>query len=158
MGKPVRLTGGTRGRSRGSLGLQSVGSSRPLRESEIQASYFDWLKTIQVKFRGGYRPLRDFAFAVPNGIYVPGDSGRTARIIASMKRQGMKDGVSDIVIAFPFGMYHGAFLELKSESGKPTVAQSAWIELMESAGYYARIAFGFAGIQLATMTYLERIW
>lgn len=65
--------------------------------------------------------------------------------MASLKKQGLKNGVSDIVIALPLHGYSGAYLELKR--GKKEVrdigdAQKAWLTRMGDVGYYAAIAAG----------------
>jgi hypothetical protein len=150
----------------------SVGTSRQARESEIQAAYFAWLKTlwawdgvpgffVPVKPEGGISVNRDlctvwhYTFAVPNGMYVPGDPRRTARIIASMKRQGMKNGVSDVMIALPRGKHCGAFIELKRPGENPTEEQSSWLALTADAGYFATCARGLEDAKAATRMYLD---
>lgn len=87
--------------------------------------------------------LADFSYHVPNGVWIPGQPVTTAKIISSLKRQGLKSGVSDLVIALPLGSYHGAYLELKrgaKEVGATNEDQKAWLNRMRDVGYYAGVA------------------
>ncbi len=38
--------------------------------------------------------------------------------------------------------YHGLYIELKVGKNKPTVAQEAWIALLNRNGYLARVVYG----------------
>lgn len=128
-----------------------MGTSREALESEIQTAYFDWLKTVPAT--AGHS-LRDYAYAVPNGIFVPGSPQRTARIIAAMKRQGLTSGVSDVVIALPRGPHHGAYIELKRIGENPTGGQISWLTLVANVGYFAACARGLEAAQEVTLQYL----
>ena len=59
-----------------------------------------------------------------------------------MKRMGVLKGASDLFMAWPSGGFHGLFIEVKSKKGKPTPDQLAFIERMNSVGYYATICYG----------------
>jgi hypothetical protein len=73
-----------------------------------------------------------------------------------MKAQGLKTGVSDIVIALPVGRWPGAYLELKRNAkSKVSDAQRNWLTLMARAGYYTGIAPGFESAVEHTKTYLK---
>lgn len=129
------------------------------KESDDQATYFDWLKTVRVNYKVGAGlanvPLFDFAFAVPNGSMLAGDSKQRAKYMAFLRRRGLKPGVSDIVIALPIGTYHGMYLELKRlKGGVVTKEQRDWQALMLRVGYLAVIARGFEAAKSATLNYL----
>lgn len=49
--------------------------------------------------------LYDFAYHVPNGIYLPGSPRVAAIVMRKMKEQGLKPGVPDVVI--PVRTNHG---------------------------------------------------
>jgi hypothetical protein len=79
--------------------------------------------------------LRDYAFAVPNGMRVAGDARKRAIYVAAMKRQGLTPGVSDIFILLARGGYHGLFLELKFGRNKLTDEQASFQRRACWAGY-----------------------
>jgi hypothetical protein len=88
----------------------------------------------------------DFAYHVPNGVWIPGSPAMTARIMQSLKAQGLKPGVSDIVIPLRTKLGHpGAYIELKREKGSKTSEEQLWwLQLMEAQGYFAGLARGIA--------------
>jgi hypothetical protein len=59
-----------------------------------------------------------------------------------MKRMGVLKGASDLLVAWPSGGFHGLFIEVKAKKGKPTPDQLAFIERMNSVGYYATVCYG----------------
>jgi hypothetical protein len=117
-----------------------------LRETDVQAAYFEYLNlrtapTGALRWYKGH--LGDYAFSVPNGVFIPGDPKRSAMIMAKLKREGLKNGVSDVVIAWPVHPFHGAYIELKRDATETmTDAQEAWLNLMADAGYYAVCGYG----------------
>jgi hypothetical protein len=121
---------------RGSRGSKARGV---VREVDVQAAYFEYLAMVPLP---NGRRLGEYGFSVPNGVFIPGDPKRTAMIMASLKRTGLKAGVSDVVLAWPVFPFHGAYLELKRGNEKPTAAQQGWLDLMQDAGYYAACAHG----------------
>jgi len=109
---------------------------------------------------------------VPNGTQLGGGRTRRAQYMASLKAQGLKPGVSDIVIAFPIWgevhgqcFYPGAYIELKRDVGAyngPAALrkavrpeQRAWAELMKSVGYWVAIAYGREDFQSLVNSYLR---
>lgn len=59
-----------------------------------------------------------------------------------MKRMGVLKGASDIFMAWPNGIYHGLFIEVKSAIGKATPTQLAFIDRMNEVGYLAKLCYG----------------
>lgn len=127
---------------RGSRGSKSRGV---VRETDVQQAYFEYLN-MRVAPTGALRwykgHLGDYAFSIPNGVFIPGDPKRSAMIMASLKRTGLKAGVSDVMIAWPVFPFHGAFIELKRGDEQPTEDQQKWLDRMTDAGYYAACAHG----------------
>ena len=92
--------------------------------------------------------LSDYSYHVPNGANLAGDRRGRARQMASLKVQGFKNGVSDIVIAYPVWadddyndhiVWAGAYLELKMPGRKPTVEQLLWLDRMSRVYYYTAV-------------------
>jgi len=98
--------------------------------------------------------LIDFMYAVPNGVKLGGRS--RGRYMNALKRRGLKDGVSDLVIAYPVEPYHGMYLELKAHPrSKITDEQHDWRHLMDAVGYYACVGIGFDDSLREIQSYLS---
>lgn len=80
---------------------------------------------------------------IPNGAVLAGTAQQRSRQMASLKRQGLVVGASDYFLAVPGIDNSGLWLELKSERGKPSGAQLAFIKMMREAGYRAEWAAGY---------------
>lgn len=96
-------------------------------ESPIQKSFVQW----STYFSLGDKKVFDYLIAIPNG-------GRRSKIEASiLKAEGVKAGVSDILIAYPANGFHGLWLEFKTpeKSSKLSEKQQNWLDLMQSVGY-----------------------
>ena len=72
-------------------------------------------------------------FAVPNG------GSRDAREAANLKRQGVTAGVSDLILFHDSRFFA---LELKSETGRLSEAQMAFLAAVNDAGGFAAHAHG----------------
>lgn len=103
-----------------------------LSEHAEQVAIFKWAELNMAK----YPELKNM-FAIPNG-------GQRSRITGAMlKAEGVKSGISDMMLACPRGAYHGLFIELKKrDGGKVSTAQQDWINRLNQAGYLATVAHG----------------
>lgn len=128
------------------------------KEAEIQKDCFWWLASIPA----GDDTLASFTYMVPNGTQLGGSHRQRAVYMSSLKAQGFRSGVSDLVIAYPVRFpnsfnqcWHGAYIELKKEPSayggpKATAArknairleQRDWLKRMSSVGYFASVAWG----------------
>lgn len=78
------------------------------------------------------------------------------RYMNFLKAQGLKVGVSDVVIALPCGPYHGAYMELKrDEDSAVSAEQKEWVDLMAKVGYRADIVVGFNNARDFALAYLR---
>lgn len=101
-------------------------------ESRIQQALILWW-SVACKAHG----LPEFVlFAIPNG------HKRGAVVGAILKREGVRSGVSDLFLMVPRDRYHGLFLELKTETGTPSAAQTTFITEAAKQGYAAGCAYG----------------
>lgn len=73
----------------------------------------------------------DFLLAIPNG------GRRDVREAQRLKAEGVKPGVSDLLLPLRRHGYAGLWTELKAPGKKPTDLQWAWIDRMRRAGYMA---------------------
>lgn len=75
-----------------------------------------------------------YLLAIPNG------GRRDVREAARLKAEGVKPGVSDLLLPLRRGGHFALWLELKAPGNKPTPLQRAWLRRMELAGYRAEWA------------------
>lgn len=85
-------------------------------------------------------PALRWLFAIPNG------GGRSAAQAAMLKAEGVKRGVSDLMLPVPRGGYHGLFIEMKKGIGVPSDVskeQREFLAFVHENGYRAEVAFGW---------------
>lgn len=100
-------------------------------ESQHQSALIRWSK---------YHPIaKDYLIAIPNGGY------RNPREAARLKTEGVREGVSDLFLAYPTDQYHGLWIELKrpKPKGRVTVSQRKWLDRTSGVGYLSQVAYGF---------------
>lgn len=101
-------------------------------EDNEQILLFEWAALNQGKY-----PELEWMYHIPNG------GKRNAREAARLKRMGVKPGVSDVHLPIPRGVYHGLWIEMKSENGKVSPAQSRFLNAMRKHGYKAAVCYGW---------------
>lgn len=125
------------------------------RESDVQIRAFDYMKLLCLRADGH---LADFAYMVPNGVMFAGTSAQRSRYMNSLKKQGFRTGVSDIVIAHPGGGYHGAYIEIKRDRRTPVSDdQYSWLARMTEVGYFTRLARGWIEVKAAIDDYYKHV-
>lgn len=76
-------------------------------------------------------------------LHFPNESKRTPRYGKLLKDMGMRKGVADLLIAMSRHGYCGAWIELKTESGRPTKEQTAFLQDMKNEGYFTKVTYGY---------------
>lgn len=109
------------------------------RESKLQQACIKW-------FRLQYPKL--VLFAIPNGGY------RNAVTGAILKAEGVMAGVSDLILLYPAGGYHGLCIEMKTEKGRQTDTQKEFQKRVEAVGYKYTICRNFDTFAKAIQEYL----
>lgn len=112
-------------------------------ESDEQIALFEWAKLMQ-----NQHPELSLLHAIGNG------GKRNIREAARMKREGVKAGVSDIMLPVARGDYHGLYIELKAGKGKPSDKQKWWIEETTKQGYMSRVCVGWVEASEVIKEYL----
>ncbi len=115
-------------------------------EAEEQAAVIEWAAAYAARLPGV-----DAIFHVPNG----GERPKHAAL--AMVRAGAKPGVPDLCLPVARGGWHGMWIELKraDHSNGPTPAQKAWIERLQSEGYFCAVCYGANEAIDAITRYLE---
>lgn len=113
-----------------------------------------------------YRNREDFIpelfFAVPNGMWVAGEGGRRAALVAKYKQEGMKSGVGDIHYLQPRGSHPYCVIEMKRQDRKATrdgglsPEQKQYIEAARSAGAFVSVCYGADEAAAAFDQYMEQ--
>lgn len=95
--------------------------------------------------------IANLLFSVPNG------GSRILREAITLKKEGVVAGVSDLILLFPCGEYHGLCIEMKTDekSSHQSPSQKEWQKLVESAGYKYIICRNFDEFENEIKIYLE---
>ena len=94
-------------------------------------------------------PALKWLFHIPNG------GSRHPAEAVHLKRMGVKPGVPDLFLPLPVPPYHGLWIEMKSQTGRPTALQTEWLEWLRSQGYAAYVCHGAEAAINCLKMYLE---
>lgn len=87
--------------------------------------------------RRQYPVERKYWFHVPNG-------GHRHRVTAALfKRLGVMPGVSDYHCMLPSGAWPSLWLEIKTDTGRPSDEQLEFLASARYAGHFAVVAYGW---------------
>ena len=112
-------------------------------EFDEQVNLFMWARYMENQI-----PELKFMFHIPNGEY------RHINTAKRLKALGVKAGVPDIFLAFPWDGYHGLFIEMKAGKNKTTPAQDEWIGRLCQAGYAVAVCYGWEAAKKEILDYL----
>lgn len=101
-------------------------------EHEHQKALIAWAYRTKLPPAADIKPgatIGCYLLAVPNG------GRRAPREAARLKAEGVKPGVSDLLLPLRRKDCAGLWLELKAPGNRPTKLQAEWLERMELAGY-----------------------
>jgi len=112
-------------------------------EHEHQKALIEWASIASYQ----HHCLR-LLYAIPNG------GARDVRVGKKLKAEGVKRGVPDLCLPVPCGVYHGMYIEMKTEVGRATPEQKQWIQDLNEQGYYAVIAKGWEQAKNEILGYL----
>ena len=119
---------------------QACKSARRIdREGSEQKVLIRWLYAQQQNGIQVGQLLGGVVYHVPNG------GQRSKKTAADLKMQGVRAGVSDLVVATARGGYHGLYIELKAtppHDAGLAKSQREWLEKMAGNGYLAVLAKG----------------
>ncbi len=78
-------------------------------------------------------------------IHIPNGGMRSKRTAGRLKAEGVKSGVSDILLPVARGGFHGLWVEMKNikPRGVLSAEQKAWLDGMASEGYSTYVAYGW---------------
>lgn len=93
--------------------------------------------------------LPEFAlFAVPNG------GARNAVTGAILKREGVRKGITDLILLAPNKTHHGLLIEMKASKGVVSKDQQEFIDYANSQNYKAIICYDWQSASDIITNYL----
>ena len=120
-------------------------------EKHAQRALFDWMTF--TRYNG--EPIGKYAFAIPNGAHLFGTAGQRSAQMAGLRKQGLRVGLPDVMIAIPVEPFHGLFIEMKRDkSSKIADNQREWQDRLRKQGYRAEIAAGYDAAVIIICQYL----
>jgi len=128
------------------------------REHQEQKVLFQWAKALERRY-----PELELLHAIPNGGGRPSkqrfdvSTGRMVRYsveAAKQKAEGVKRGVPDVMLPVARQGFHGLYIELKAEGGRPSKEQRQWIDRLRAEGYRAEVAVGWVAAAEILAEYL----
>lgn len=102
-------------------------------EYQEQCAIFEWSKMNE-----GLYPCLELLFGSMMGVYLP------VKILAKLKRAGMKKGKPDINLPVPRGGFHGLWIELKIKGNDTTTEQVKTLKHLAAEGNAAYKCVGAA--------------
>lgn len=113
-------------------------------EQELQIAFFEW-----AKWQEGKYPELKMMHHIPNG----GKRSKTEAAI--FKAMGVRSGVPDVFLPDPRGIYHGLYIEFKSDRGKTSSNQDELLVSLQEAGYFVCVLNSLEKAIDITKRYLE---
>ena len=114
-------------------------------EHQIQSALISWWAIQHKKYR-----LPEFAlFAIPNG------SKRNPVTGAILKREGVRKGITDLMLATPNKHHAGLFIEMKAGANKPSKEQNEFLGHALTVGYQAAVCYDWVEASNIIHEYLE---
>ncbi len=115
-------------------------------ENQHQANVLKWSQQPAVRARW---PELKLLHHIPNGGRRDPIEGR------HLKQQGVKSGVPDLCLPVAQGGYHGLYIELKTQTGRPTEEQKWWGEQLLEQGYMWEVCHGWQNAVRVLEWYME---
>ena len=113
-------------------------------EHKIQTKCVRW-------FRLQFPKIAHALFAIPNA------ARRSARNGAYMKAEGMLPGVADLILLKSNRFYDALCIEIKTQTGRQSLAQKQWQQFIESQGSKYIICRSVQEFQVAIKNYLSDV-
>lgn len=116
--------------------------NKPMTESQIQKGFVRW-------FRGRYTEIEPLFFAVSNG------GARNAWTAKILKDEGVRAGVSDLILLIPKHGYAGLLIETKKPDGSQSDSQKEFERLATKFKYLYVIVRNQEDFEKLMMWYIE---
>ena len=114
-------------------------------EAQHQEALFQWWSLVHHRYG-----LPECAL-----IHIPNEGRRSVQTALRLKRQGMRKGVSDILLCAHNATYHGLWIELKRWGGRATQEQLEFLDAMKDSGYDGAVCVEWESARDKIVEYLE---
>ncbi|MCM1364689.1 MAG: VRR-NUC domain-containing protein [Faecalibacterium sp.] len=115
-------------------------------EEEEQKALFRWLAYAAGSVHNGLKWC----------VHIVNEGKRSVRNGAALKAMGLRKGFPDIFVPIATKEYHGLFIELKrTKGGRVSAEQQEWIDYLNSAGYFAKVCYGWFDAATTICEYLH---
>lgn len=114
------------------------------RESDEQQALFQW-----AEYKMHEHPELESMYHCPNG------GKRNKAEAVRLKHEGVKAGVPDICLPVARNGYHGLYIEMKADKGKPTKDQIEWMDRLRKQGYRVALCHGWESAVESIEGYLK---
>ncbi len=115
------------------------------KESEEQATLVQWWEFFSCANGIDIRLL----FSIPNG------ANKSMHQAMKFKREGLRKGVPDLMLAYPANGFHGLFIEMKRIGQKARTEQDEYGKLLTRHGYITHVCAGSDAAIECIETYLK---
>lgn len=130
----------------GELGKGATARAAPRQapEEALHRACFEWVELVQPQ-----HPILRWLFHCPSGGKRPrGEAGK-------LKGMGTKPGVPDFLLPRRHRQWAGLAIELKSDTGRLSLDQKAWLDAFEQDGYVTAVCRTLDEFMVAVMRYLQ---
>ena len=103
-------------------------------ESDLQKACIQW-------FDYQYPQIKDLLFAVPNGAMLAGNKLQRIKQGNRLKSEGMRPGVSDLILSVPAKGFHGLMIEMKYGKNTLSSDQKKWLTKVKAQGYMVEVVY-----------------
>ncbi|ABD72151.1 hypothetical protein Rfer_4465 (plasmid) [Rhodoferax ferrireducens T118] len=113
-------------------------------EEDLHRACFEWVELVQPQ-----HTILRWLFHCPSGGKRPrGEAGK-------LKGMGTKPGVPDFLLPRRHRQWAGLAIELKSDTGRLSLDQKAWLDAFEQEGYLTAVCRTLDEFTVAVMRYLK---
>ena len=128
----------------------------PARRKPIAHEHNEQVKLFRWAFSNeDIHPELKMMFAVPNGGVRGGNPRQRTINGLRLKQEGVRNGVPDIFLAVPKGIYHGLFIEMKHGKNVMSEDQVKWKDKLLSFGYDFSLCYSYEIAKTRILEYLD---
>lgn len=123
---------------------------------KVPSEHAEQVRVIQW-FEANCRDVKGLLFAVPNGAHLAGNAKRRMAQVSSLKAEGLRTGVPDLILPVARGEYHGLAIEMKRQKGGTlSEPQRRWREKLTEQGWLSVVCLGAESAIEVLEKYLEK--
>lgn len=119
-------------------------------EWRLQYEVFQWWRS------SDFGVPRHLFFHVPNGSVLGGTKWDREIRARMLKLTGMQNGVADCFLSVPRRTWHGMYIEFKTQTGKTSPEQDAFLASVEFQGYFTAVIRSFDDATKMISEYLKQ--